>query len=582
MTFTRTLSSISMASLAPGLGCLLLCACNKPDDGGPGDGSSSGGEPTTTTTTTDVPTSTDAPTNATTGPGEPTTSPTGETDSGSDSTTGDVLPCDPGPRVSTDEVLTAIAHDLDGAAVGVEAFPFTRYLSFVHLANAGLCDEEIEVHRQAVAKLVNSLSQEVLVRPPVAIDERRLLLRIDIRDYAWSSGPVQLSAPSFYFRDSDSQTISPAEQAELDKVFADKWEMIADQNPYSVSHIGEQALLIASDTHTKFPILQGDAFVDVASRAPLYYDILGIPLRAGRLAPSHPPCDGDECLESQLGLDLLGDLASELVDDDDVMDRAGLHVSDISEFNRVIERHRFVDANNRSMWIAYDFRSQVDVRNIDKHPLDFEFDQTALLYSLPNGFQAYMLADEDGRRIDEAGVEILQDPSQKDAIDRSAVSCMGCHSVGIIRAQDDIRFDLDNGQSEEVYTAEQKDQIRALYPSREDLDDLQTEDIARFVAALEACGLDPEPASEPVLTTFLAFDEDLAIQRAAAELDLLQEDLQLLIGKLSPDLLELGKGGTVQRGDFTVNFAASVCLLDLGLTRCCPLDTQVLEPGCDP
>jgi hypothetical protein len=257
-------------------------------------------------------------------------------------------------------------------------------------------------------------------------------------------------------------------------------------------------------------------------------------------------------------------------------------MSDVSDFNRVIERHEFVDANNRSLWIAYDFASQVGLSNIRKHPLDFEFDQTALLYSLPNGFQAYMLTDADGRRIDEAGVHILQDPSQKDALSRGGVSCIGCHSVGLIRAADDIRFDLDSGQSEETFSSEEIDQIRALYPIREEFDALLSQDIARFVAALEQCGLDPEPASEPVMTSFLAFDEPIAIKRAAAELGLQEADLQLLIAKLSADLLELGKGGTVQRRDFTVNYAASACLLNMGLTRCCPVDTQTLEPGCGP
>lgn len=43
------------------------------------------------------------------------------------------------------------------------------------------------------------------------------------------------------------------------------------------------------------------------------------------------------------------------------------------------------------------------------------------------------------------------------------------------------------------------------------------------------------------------------------------------IGGLSPDLNDLAKGGSVQRADFTYYFAASICALNLGRTKACPL-----------
>jgi hypothetical protein len=67
-----------------------------------------------------------------------------------------VQSCADQPFISRDEVLLKINQDL--GSVNLEALPFTRYFTFVHLHNAGFCDAEINVYREALSKLVNSLS----------------------------------------------------------------------------------------------------------------------------------------------------------------------------------------------------------------------------------------------------------------------------------------------------------------------------------------------------------------------------------------------------------------------------------------
>jgi hypothetical protein len=61
-------------------------------------------------------------------------------------------------------VLLQINQDLGSAKL--EARPFTRYFSFVHLHNAGFCSAEIDIYREALSKLVNSLSLGTQIKPP--------------------------------------------------------------------------------------------------------------------------------------------------------------------------------------------------------------------------------------------------------------------------------------------------------------------------------------------------------------------------------------------------------------------------------
>ncbi len=486
-----------------------------------------------------------------------------------------VQSCADQPFISRDEVLLKINQDL--GSVNLEALPFTRYFTFVHLHNAGFCDAEINVYREALSKLVNSLSLGTQIKAPVAIDDDKLIYRIDIGDYEWQRGEgefVQLSEPTVYFRDGNNEAISADEQKELNKKFSDVWEMMADQNPYAVEYIGDVATSIKEQTKTNFPVIQGDAFIDVSSRSPLYYDILNIPRRSAKLRAEDPDCGAagtpDECLETQLAVEVLKNIDEEFLNNDDVVGRAGFKKSDVSDFNRVVERHLFKNANNRTFWISYDFAGQSGKQNITVNPLDFDFDGGEIIFTLPNGMQGYMLTDAAGTRLNEGPLNIVQDESQKDFIVRNGVSCMGCHSSGMIKVQDDIRYALDENMSETAFDAIERDKIRDLYPRREDFDGLVAEDIRRFNDSLALAGVQIGGEKEPVITSFLAFDENVTLRRAGSEYDLTEKDMVQAVGKLGDDLNDLAEGNTIQRRDFTNNFPAGVCILNIGCSRFCP------------
>src|SRR5207248_1345816 len=64
---------------------------------------------------------------------------------------------------------------------------FVRYFTLTNLANAGLGDDELQTYRNALAKLVNSLSWMPRIALPRPIDPERTILRIDLRDYQWDA-----------------------------------------------------------------------------------------------------------------------------------------------------------------------------------------------------------------------------------------------------------------------------------------------------------------------------------------------------------------------------------------------------------
>jgi len=488
--------------------------------------------------------------------------------------------CGDQPFYDTTKMLEMINQDL--SKVDFQSKKTTRYLTFVHLYNAGWCDAEIELFRQALSKLVNSLSHGPLVTAPLAIDPERLIFRIDLTDYKWEARadlkPFKLSEPSFHFRDADPLNDSPgsanadaAEQAELAKEYRDIWEMMADQNPYTIEYLGEIAANLKTDSDTLFPIIQGDAFIDASSRSPLYYDILGIPRRSAQLNKNDPPCGdkgtADECLETQLGVSILAEIDAEFALDKDFTGRAGFKKSDVSRFNRIVERHLINGDSNRAFWISYDFAGQADEQNIFVNPLDFDFDGGEIIFSLENGLQGYMLTDKLGTRLNEGPQAIVQDPSQEDNAVRNGVSCIGCHGSGMIKVNDEIRESLVGSN---LFDQATKDKINDLYPPRDAFTALQDEDVTRFNNSMAKAGVVASD-QEPVVTSFLSFDEDMGLRRVGAEYGLTSDQMVAAIGKLGNDLNDLTQeGNTIQRADFSKNFDEGACILLLGCTRACP------------
>ena len=229
---------------------------------------------------------------------------------------------------------------------------FTRYFTLANLHNAGLAADELETYRQALAKLLNSLSWGREVVTPQPVDPEKTLLRIDLRDYKWTDA---------------------------------MWQRLLADYPYGVAN-DEDAHAVADSCQCGLPCVRVDWFTAVASRPPLYYELLKLPATAGEL-------------EEQLHVDAAEDVRAERVA------RAGFNNSGVSRNNRIIERH---ESSYGAYWKSYDFDGGAGTKNVFAHPLGpvdaadaFTPDGGEIIFDLPNGLHGFFLAD--GRQAPRPG-----------------------------------------------------------------------------------------------------------------------------------------------------------------------------------
>ena len=307
--------------------------------------------------------------------------------------------------------------------------------------------------------------------------------------------------------------------------------------------------------------IRADWFVAAASRAPLYHTILGLPASEAELG-------------HRLGIDLAADVAADRVV------RAGFNNSGVSVNNRVIERHA---TRHGALWRSYDFKSSVERENVFAHPLDFVPSGGELIWNLPDGFQAYMLVDAAGRRLDKAPTTIVSDPRRPDRAVATAVSCMGCHARGIIDRADQIRDATRDGAD--------RARLARLYPGARELSALYATDRDRFVAAVEAVTHAPRATSEisetpatqatpatdraadgtddePITALVTRYEAEVGLRLAAAELGL--ETIELVARlehapALRQALGALAGGGTVKRDGWEAAFPRIVTELRVGV-----------------
>src|SRR5262245_46714457 len=314
--------------------------------------------------------------------------------------------------VSNEEVTQAILADLEKA--NERERPFLRYFTLTHLHNAGFSEDEIHSFRHGLSKLINSLSWGGTIVVPQPIDAARTILRIDLRNYEWNEKT---------------------------------WDAILARNPYGVQFEFPSARKSVELTKCNLPWARGDWFVAAASRPPLYHDILGLPA-------------SERELEKLLRIDTPENIRLERVV------RAGFNGSGVSRNNRLIERH---EAGNVVYWKSYDFGGNVRRQNLFAHPLgpsdiasSFEHDGGEIIFSLPNGLQAYYLANSKGVRLDKGPTTIVSDPKRPDRAVENGLSCMSCHSRGIIEKTDQVRAHV--VKNSEAFSKAASEAIFALYP----------------------------------------------------------------------------------------------------------------------
>jgi WD40 repeat protein/mono/diheme cytochrome c family protein len=391
---------------------------------------------------------------------------------------------------------------------------FQRYFTFAHLYNAGLSDEELQTYRNALNKLVNSLSWGSKLASPVAIDPAKTVFRIDLRWYVWDA------------------TI---------------WNRVLQEYPYGVLEDTTAARVISVGTLTKVPVVRADWFVATASRAPLYYDILQLPASLTEV-------------ERLLRVEAIQNIQQERIV------RAAFNGSGISRFNRILERH---DSAHGMYWRSYDFDEPPanlanrldgnlvpDPRNVFAFPLgpagiaEFPFKHAGgeAIFALPNGLHAYYLADANNARIDKGPVAIVSDPKRPDRAVEAGVSCMSCHVNGIIpKADQMIDHLMKNPKS---FTRQEAELIKALYPGKDRVLKWMEDDAKRYAEVVAKTGAKVSKF-EVVSTITLKYEADLDLETAAAEVELTPEQFRANIDQSNTLRRHFGAllsaGGTVSR-----------------------------------
>jgi WD40 repeat protein len=434
--------------------------------------------------------------------------------------------------VSEPRVLEWILSDLD--KLDRRARRFTRYFSLVSLHNAGHTPDELKTYRNALGKLLNSLSWHPRISLPKAIDTRGLVLRIDLRDYL------------------------------LD---ANLWNRLLSDYPYGILHDTAVSRAVLVATATRMPVVRADWFVATASRAPLYYELLQIP---GNL--------GD--LERQLRVDVSANIQQERIA------RAGFNGSGISKNNRILERH---DAMNGAYWRSYDFEAvpqnllernilTPDRRNIFAFPLGpglgengFQHAGGEVIFNLPNGLHAYVLVNANNQRIDKGPVAIVSDAKRPDRAVEAGISCMNCHARGIIPKDDQIREHV--RKNKKAFTRADAELVDALYPPAKKMRALMEEDAERFQKAVLKTG-NKITAAEVVMAMTLRYEADVDLPTLAAEVGVKASDLLPRLSASENLAKNLGAlkvaGATVSRQVVVQAFGDLARELNLG---------TVLEPG---
>lgn len=400
------------------------------------------------------------------------------------------------------EVTRLVRADLD--ALEPRRRRFVRYLSFAHLGPAG--EELLKVHRQALGKLVNSLSWHPRVSLPQALDPARTVYRLDVRDYRWQ---------------------------------ARSWDRLAATYPYHTTRPtpAEQALEALAGTPR--PWLRGDWFIATASRPPFYHDFLQLP-------------GGDRALERQLQVDVLADLR-----EDNAL-RAGFNGSGVARNNRVLERH---DGANGAYWRSYDFSDGTGRQNVFEHPLGpgagsaaFQHAGGEIIFHLPNGLFGFLLVDGEGRRVDKAPGDIVSDPKRPDRLVENGLSCLSCHASGLIPKDDQVRAHVRKNGS--AFDPQDRETALALYAPAAKMRALMKDDNDRWARALAATGAAPgEP--ELVNAVVLRYEGVVDLPGAAAEAGLREADFVARLRRspgLGRALGALLSRGTVQRVVFEESY----------------------------
>ncbi|MFO1004662.1 MAG: c-type cytochrome domain-containing protein [Planctomycetaceae bacterium] len=398
---------------------------------------------------------------------------------------------------------------------------YVRFYTLTHLQNnPNVTDRDLRLYRAALSKAVNSLSKEREIYLPQPLPETgESVYVIDLRELGWDRG--------------------------------NRWGEILRHYPYGLKYdfVKDEELQqlwkdVSQFSGADLPYLRADWFIVTATQPPLYHMLLDIP-------------ETLMGLEHQLQLDirdnfLRGDVA-----------RSGYAKSGVSKQNRLLERH--TSAVTPYFWISYDFLPKRAKGDLVRFPLGpafpnspyrnqaFDHDGGEVIWSLPNGMQAYMLVKGTGERIDAGPIEVVFDRSAILGTPSiiNGISCMYCHREGMISEfRDEIRLS-------EALGGLPQEHIKKIFPPHEEMQKLVRQDQELFTRALEKvtgpylkvgedAGKSVQDFPEPVGKVAEMYSRDLTPVELSLELGI--EKVEIMQAKIEAnrELLRYGLGPMIQ------------------------------------
>jgi hypothetical protein len=430
-------------------------------------------------------------------------------------------------NLTEEQILKDILEDLQ--SLPEDKRPYVRYFSSANLLRNPDSAEDMKKAETALGKLVNSLSWSPDIVKLQPFGTGKALYRLDIRDVDWTS-----------------------------KI----WDEVLSSYPYGFAPAHERGRVdqIRSLSGAAVPYIRVDWFTATASVPPLYHDILHL--------PDH--ITGKGGLEEMLGVDAAKD------QEENKVVRGGLENSGVSHNNRAVERHL---SQYGYYYKSFDFRSNEGRKNIFQFPLDFKEDGGEFIFSLPNGMQAYLVANSKGagERLSIAPSDIVRDrlATFDEVYVTNGLSCISCHAAGMKYFVDEVRQDLDTRQHPNF----DLERAKLWYLKTQDLQRIQVLDAEKFKdAVVKAGGAIPEtngqpdldPNNEPVTIVAKLYKlAPVSAAAAAAECGLPLDEFKNRLGR-SSKIAELGLGlllnphGSIKRDIWEQDFGKVVEELGIG------------------
>lgn len=447
---------------------------------------------------------------------------------------------DAAPKSGSEVVLNAILADVRKRSP--EDRRYVRYFSLNHLLTGGITADEIDVHREALAKAINHLSWEPSIVRPEAVDApANTVFAVDTRKLGWHVTPFEAFDGGLSIGKSK---VNLYDLALLEYPYA-----VLPQDSDTFDRIAEE-YLAGADMARPIPFVRADWFVSIVTQPGLYDDFLQLPLTLPEL-------------EQKLGVDSTANIRN------GIAQRAGMTVSGVSRSNRVVERH---PARQGYFWKSFDFKSNRGAENMFRDPLTFRESGGEMIFGLPNGLQGYYVSDAQGNRLNAAPTEIVADKFADDKTVRNGLSCIRCHDLGMKTFVDTVRPALLNLSG--LAGFDKREALR-LYPEPKVMDDFLKADTARFLDAT-ALALGKPQTREPLIPVSRRYLENpLTLSGAAGELGL-AESAHLAAMFRTPaftslGLLPLSNGGVIRRDAWEEYFDPAARSLGLGIPVA-PLD----------